>query len=288
MRIVTHNGYFHTDDLLAVATLLIKYPEAEVIRSRDEDIINSADIVVDVGRVYDPLKQRFDHHQKEGAGVRESGIPYASLGLVWKEFGEELSGGQREAQVVDDKLVAPIDASDNGISIVTSLFSGITPYSVEDFLDMYNDGADSLEDFDSRFSVALPYATQILKGEINRAKSLVSDWDEVQTIYDKSDDKNIIVLPLNKHWKRVLIPTEAKFVVLPRPDGQWSARAIPVVVGDYKTKVPFPESWGGLSAEQLAEVSGVVDATFCHRDRWLANAKTREGAINLAKKALEQ
>ena len=33
-------------------------------------------------------------------------------------------------------------------------------------------------------------------------------------------------------------------------------------------------------------MTGVSDATFMHRKRWLASAKTKEGAIKLAKLAL--
>ena len=78
-RIITHNGGFHTDDVFAVATLLIFLgeEETEVIRSRDPEIIKTGDFVVDTGFIYDPEKNLFDHHQIEGAGERGNGIPYA-------------------------------------------------------------------------------------------------------------------------------------------------------------------------------------------------------------------
>ena len=63
----------------------------EVVRTRDEKIIETGDFVVD-GRRYDAKRNRFDHHQTGGAGFRENGIPYAAFGLVWKEFGSALSG----------------------------------------------------------------------------------------------------------------------------------------------------------------------------------------------------
>ena len=55
IRIVTHNGTFHADELLAVAALEIylKDKAYEVIRTRDMEIIKSADYVVDVGGIYD-------------------------------------------------------------------------------------------------------------------------------------------------------------------------------------------------------------------------------------------
>ena len=75
-KIITHSGSFHSDDIFAVATLQLHFgvENVEVIRTRDEEIIASGDIVVDVGGVYDAEKQRFDHHQN-GAPVRDNGIP---------------------------------------------------------------------------------------------------------------------------------------------------------------------------------------------------------------------
>ena len=85
MKIVTHNDRFHADDVCTMAILRIYFGEkiTEVIRTRNEQIIQSADIVFDVGHIYNPDTNRFDHHQTEGAGKRDNGIPYAACGLVW-------------------------------------------------------------------------------------------------------------------------------------------------------------------------------------------------------------
>ncbi|MEX2010580.1 MAG: MYG1 family protein, partial [Parcubacteria group bacterium] len=47
--IATHSGMYHADDVFAVATLLMVYPDAEVIRTRDMEKIQEAEIAVDVG-----------------------------------------------------------------------------------------------------------------------------------------------------------------------------------------------------------------------------------------------
>jgi uncharacterized UPF0160 family protein len=41
-----------------------------------------------------------------------------------------------------------------------------------------------------------------------------------------------------------------------------------------------------LKDEELQKISGVSDATFCHRGLFLAGAKSKEGAIKLAEIAL--
>ena len=66
MKIGTHNGTFHCDEVLACSMLkhLPQYKDAEIVRTRDQAVLDTCDIVVDVGGVFDPTKHRYDHHQK--------------------------------------------------------------------------------------------------------------------------------------------------------------------------------------------------------------------------------
>ena len=286
MKIVTHNGHFHADDILAVATLLIVYPGSEVIRTRDEEIIKTGDIVVDVGQIYDPKNKRFDHHQPPGAGKRSNGIPYASFGLVWKEFGEIVAGGVEEARIIEDMLASPVDAIDNGVNIGVPIFTNIREYNIGDYFESFAKDIENLEDFDKAFTTTVVLAGDLLKREINFAKNSVRDWKEVERLFNQSENKRIITLPRAMHWKRVLVTTEALFVVTSRPDGKWQARAVMKEIHGFEVKKPFPTSWAGLNDELLAGVSGVKDAVACHKDRWLVVAKSKEGAIKLAEIAL--
>ena len=45
--------------------------------------------------------------------------------------------------------------------------------------------------------------------------------------------------------------------------------------------------WAGLPEEELVRVTGVPDAVFVHLRRFVAAARTRDGAIALAKLALQ-
>src|SRR3989344_9093627 len=122
-KLVTHNGSFHADDVFAAAVLSIYLEKRretfEIIRTRDEEIIKTGDYVFDVGGIYDADKNRFDHHQKDGAGKRDNNIEYSSFGLVWKKFGKELCNGFEKAiKSIDNRLIAPIDAADNGFDLV--------------------------------------------------------------------------------------------------------------------------------------------------------------------------
>ena len=59
MKLVTHNGCFHTDEVVA-CMLLKRLIDCDVVRTRDFSIIENADIVVDVGKIYDHSKKRYD------------------------------------------------------------------------------------------------------------------------------------------------------------------------------------------------------------------------------------
>ena len=62
----THDGKFHCDEVLACAMLklLPQYSDAVVKRTRNSAILDTCDIVVDVGGVFDSTVHRYDHHQR--------------------------------------------------------------------------------------------------------------------------------------------------------------------------------------------------------------------------------
>ncbi len=68
MRVATHPGGFHADDVFAIAALRLVHGDLEVVRSRDPEVLAAADLRVDVGGRYAPATGDFDHHQRGGAG----------------------------------------------------------------------------------------------------------------------------------------------------------------------------------------------------------------------------
>ena len=54
LTVVTHNGNFHADDVFSIAVLKHLYPSFNLVRTRDKALMDSADIVIDVGGQYDP------------------------------------------------------------------------------------------------------------------------------------------------------------------------------------------------------------------------------------------
>lgn len=95
----THDGNFHCDEALACYFLkqLPDYRQSQIIRTRDMTKLDSCDIVVDVGGVFDVDKKRFDHHQRTFNETFSSLVPskpwkikLSSAGLVYVFFGKQV------------------------------------------------------------------------------------------------------------------------------------------------------------------------------------------------------
>ncbi len=287
--IATHNGGFHGDDVFAVATLLLIFPDAKIVRSRSPEIISQADIVVDVGGIYDPTQNRFDHHQIEGAGKRENGIPYASFGLVWKEFGERISGSAEIAKNIEDKLVLFVDALDNGVEVSKSIYEDIRAYTISDYFYSYwMDENVSEENVDKIFYDVVILAKDLIRREIEKTKHILEEGKTVLDIYEQTSDKRLIILDQHYAWGKVMVSKpEPLFIVYPGLNGSgWNIKSVRTNLISFDVRKMFPLEWAGKTGSELVEVSGVSDAVFCHRGRFLAVAKFKEGAIKLAQIAL--
>ncbi len=288
MKIVTHDSSFHTDDVFAVATLLLLVGDAEIIRSRDPEVHKTADYLIDTGMEYNPSLRHFDHHQPEGAGERDNGIPYASFGLVWKEYGKGLAGGEREAEFIDRKLVQPIDAHDNGVAIAEYKFKDVMEYVIGDFLNSFIESRDQ-NHLSNVFINVVNIAKDLLKREISFSKKVIIDEDKIMALYDASADKRIVVIPSDLvNMREVLGRTpETLYFIHPRPDGKWTLGCVSDASEPYGTlRKPLPLEWAGQKDEDLQKITGVKDALFAHRKRFMAAAKSKEGAMALAQIAL--
>ena len=292
-KLVTHNGSFHADDIFACATIFLllekKEKSFEIFRTRDKKTIEAGDYVFDVGGIYDEEKNRFDHHQKGGAGSRENGIEYSSCGLVWKKLGAELCGSQKASDTIDERLFAPIDAGDNGFDLIENKHK-ITPYFIQHaFCSMRPTWREENLTDDEMFLKCVEVAKFILGREIIQAKDSLLAEKFLLAIYQNTEDKRIIILDQNYPFEYVLhnFP-EPLFIIFPRKmDNSWGIKAVREDPKTFKNRKDFPKAWAGLRDAELQQITGVKDAVFCHRNLFLAVAKTKEGAIKLVELALQ-
>jgi uncharacterized UPF0160 family protein len=295
-KLVTHDGSFHSDDVFAAAALSLflkrRKEKFKIIRTRDEKIIKAGDYVFDVGGIYNPKKNFFDHHQRRGAGQRKNGIPYSSFGLVWKKFGPGICSSKAVAEMIDRKLVGPVDAEDSGFDLAKSIGGEAFPYTVQNminaFLPTWREKKNQNEIF--------PKLAQIAKTILLREIKVANDLSKAQKIFDKayqkSKDKKIVVL--NRHFTRDEFNSgfekfpRTVFVIYPRSSGEWKAESLRKSTYVMTSKKNFPKIWAGLRNQDLQKVSEVPDAIFCHRGLFLAVAKSKKGAIRLAELALKK
>lgn len=112
-----------------------RYAGASLTRTRDPEVLATADIVVDVGAEYNPATHRYDHHQRGfDCTLTTPGKVWStklsSAGLVYKHFGAEVIAtivadeglpalSDADAAAVYAKIyesfVEAVDAIDNGI-----------------------------------------------------------------------------------------------------------------------------------------------------------------------------
>ena len=291
--IAVHNGKYHDDDIFACATLLLmleKRGERGVItRTRDEAIIQASDYVCDVGGIYDPATNRFDHHQPEGAGKRDNGIPYASFGLVWKTYGTEVTGSESIAQFVDARIAQGIDALDNGVQISTPTFEGVFQYSFHDIVRTFRPSWKETFDIDDAFLKSVDLAKHALSREIIRMRDEQLAEQFVEQDYQNARDKRIIILSSFYPWKETISKyPEPLYAVWQNPtEKTWVVMAVRDDWNSFVNRKDMPALWSGLRDAEFEQVSGVPGALFCHRGVWLATAKTKEAALALAQIAVD-
>ncbi len=299
-KLVTHGNGFHADDVTAYAILkevLSRRGDGWTLeRSRDPEIITNADIVFDVGDIYNPTTNRYDHHQRGKAGARENGIQYAAAGLVWKHFGMELCSNETVWNAIDKGIISELDAVDNGQNYIGKLLFENTGYTslaihVANFETFAPDVVRDPDDIKKEFEEASEFIRGILVRSINACETLEQAFQDASAIYQKSDDKQIIVFDKNYSrpiWKRLAEYPEPIFAVYyNNASNYWKVEAIPVTPTVMDSRKLAPEPWRGLSGEALQQASGIADATFCHSSGFLFGAVSKENALKMARIALE-
>ncbi|MES3022017.1 MAG: MYG1 family protein [Pseudomonadota bacterium] len=310
MKIVTHSGKFHADDAWAVAVLKILFPQAEVGRTRNPELVEAADFAVDVGGIWDPATGRFDHHQKGFAGARATGVPYASAGLVWKEYGARcvsaLAAAHTGHQLADDKavemahsidadIVQYLDLSDVGAAKnapgsygLSAVVSGFNPNWLDEQKLGYGDAADAHRL--SQFTRAMELLTDIMVNAVKYRVGALLAVEQVRKAEVLEEGRVLFLQNGAVPWTQVVRKEMPKvtFVISHNiAEQRYMINTIPVSPDSFKARADLPQAWAGLRDVQLAAATGVHDAGFCHNGRFIASAKSYEGIRAMASLALQ-
>ncbi|XP_015591977.2 UPF0160 protein MYG1, mitochondrial isoform X1 [Cephus cinctus] len=288
IKIGTHDGCFHCDEALACFMLkqLPRYKNATIVRSRDQAILDTCDIVVDVGGVYDHSKHRYDHHMRDfkesvSTVINKPGynwtIKLSSAGLVYCHFGFEIikelipevndeTDISNIFKKVYDTLIKEIDAIDNGIP----MFDGEPKYCIVTNLSArvsrLNPNWNSKDlNVDEQFYKAMALAGEEFLEFVNYtarvwwpARAIVRET--VMKRFDVDPTGEILELTQRVPRKDHLFELEEelglgpliKYVIF--KDKFYRVQAVPVCEGSFITRLFLPSAWAGLRDEELSSV----------------------------------
>lgn len=284
--VVTHSGSFDPDDVLAVAALqlYLGLDNLNIIRSRDKSVIDQADWVVDVGGVYNAETRRFDHHQN-GVPKRDNGIPYSAFGLIWKDYGIDIAGTKEAADYIEKKLVLPIDAADNHMTVCHPGHAEVSAFQFFDVIDSMKPIWGSEENFNSQFLKAVEFARGILSRLISHGQAQYEMQEMIRERYESDGQK--AVLEFSEPIPRYALTKYEDVQVIVSPVtaddvDHWMAAVVPTHDRSFQNRAIFPETWAGLVHEELETISGIAGAVFCHKERYVFVAETKEAALKAA------
>ncbi|PVZ96828.1 hypothetical protein BB558_006739 [Smittium angustum] len=314
----THSGSFHADEALAIfiLQLLPQYSDSLIVRTRDPIELEKCDIVVDVGGVYDHQTKRYDHHQRSFNETFSSDFKtkLSSAGLIYKHYGTsaiqtiipDIEANNLEIlyKKVYKSLIEGFDGVDNGISRYPSdidpLYEENT--SISSRVKHLNPSwEDPNPNYDEKFKLAIPLVGDLFMDTVKYyglswmpARQIVQDAFDSRYKVDPSG----LILSLERFcpWESHLFEIEDSlndpnmqkplYVIFEDSNGSCRVRAISKKLGSFENRKPLPEQWRGYRDDELSERSKIKDCIFVHATGFIGGNKTKEGAIEMARKSI--
>ena len=203
-KIITHDGLFHADEVLAIALIVSIYGDIPVERTRKistEDMNNPNVWVIDVGGQYCPEKGQFDHHHDDTLD--------ASCLLILDHL--------TSCNDVSSELYCELI---NQFQVVSSIdLSGPTHYNgwqVNSLIKSFN-----------TFTTGFDMSVDLVKSYILHCMDTVNKIAESKAIWDAGKQISLFIRYCHEfpiHWKRyddcgemyIVYPNKDKYNVLSR------------------------------------------------------------------------
>ncbi|KAF5800909.1 putative metal-dependent protein hydrolase [Helianthus annuus] len=321
-RVGTHNGSFHCDEALGcfMIRLTNKYSGAQIVRTRDPQVLETLDAVLDVGGVYDPSRDRYDHHQKGFDEVFGHGFTtkLSSAGLIYKHFGTEIIA--KELQVdeghpdvtrlylaIYKSFMEAIDAVDNGINRYdtdqppkyvnnTHLSPRVGRLNL-DWTDPDQSSEKENEAFQRAMTLAGTEFLDCVRFHVKSwlpARTIVMDCLAARTDIDPSGE--IMVLDRSCPWKLHLFELEQELKTEPpiiyvlyqdERSKSWRVQAVNKSLDSFESRKALPSQWRGLRDDELSKEAGIPGCVFVHMSGFIGGNRTYEGALAMARCSLK-
>uniref|UniRef100_A0A2P2JHK6 Protein MYG1 n=1 Tax=Rhizophora mucronata TaxID=61149 RepID=A0A2P2JHK6_RHIMU len=321
-RVGTHNGSFHCDEALGcfMIRLTNKFSDAEIVRTRDPQVLEGLDAVLDVGGVYDPSRDRYDHHQKGFEEVFGHGFStkLSSAGLVYKHFGKEIIAKELRVNeehpdvhrlylAVYKSFMEAIDAIDNGINQYdmdqppkyvnnTHLSSRVGKLNL-DWIDPDQSPQRENESFQRAMALSGNEFLDSVRFHANSwlpARSIVMEC--LASRFDIDPSGEIMVLNKFCPWKLHLFELEVELKIDPSikyvvyqddRSKHWRVQAVAISPDRFESRKALPAMWRGLRDDDLSRESGIPGCVFVHMSGFIGGNQSYEGAMAMARTALK-
>ena len=291
LRIATHNGKFHADELLAIA--MIKYavrkasgwkassgePEPvkfEIIRTRDPEEIAAADIAVDVGN------GPFDHHTSMDR--YRNGILMSACGKVLAA----VEGDEMLVSLMNTWTLYAVQSTDNGeksCKFTNNFFNWVGLMN-----ETYTEMKGSEYTNSKPFYVALDMVETLYARMYTAAQEHILAQEYLKHC-TRHFRQQILELPSSsvpwRYYVAFQMPTIKAILCPDSSDGTWTVRWVPKYMGAPDTKLLWPVEW--RSEKDACEGNTTLAAkkfefgcNFCHKSLVMANFDSRDHALQAA------
>ena len=265
--VATHWGVFHADEVSAIALLRAAGFEVIVDRLNHQtpaEELEKYDLVVDLGRIYDPAKGRFDHHQD--LNIEASNM----LILDWLKDLKKISEAQYKEVLPLMKIISDGDRGQGGPRPADSIIELISALNTDN---IYSEAqADAFEQ-----------AVDIMEGHLKRLFAVADKKEATQKALASSAREvapGVLQMPqFLPFWNEVIFnlpELEGIDLVIwyDEVQGQWKAQQVPSAPGAFDAK-----------GRQLPPVEGGVEgAIFIHPGKFFAVFDSKENLLAYIKK----
>lgn len=286
----THKGYNHEDEQVGCAICELAGRTTSFQRVDDIEQCSPNGVIADIFRVYDPEKERYDHHQE--FLIRDNGYPYASAGLLWKHYGkkaiknvikEELSQDWIDEihEMVDQRFMIGVDAfdADSEYKIEGSCSAGkVSVMSTVKMVSLFNEDDPNSDAQNEIFYQNKEMYKRLITKIVLDCYGQLKDKQLFYKIV--SIENNIAIVNQSIRWRTICYEHNKNndekiyFIIMPslRPENKWTMFAMPVKPGSRKLIHPI-ENYEGFDG-------------FVHNGKWIAASNDLESLRKLAEYSL--
>ncbi|CAA6656359.1 unnamed protein product [Spirodela intermedia] len=295
-----------------------KFAGADIVRTRDSQLLETLDAVLDVGGVYDPTRDRYDHHQKGFNEIFGHGFntKLSSAGLIYKHYGPEIIA--KELQVdeghpdvhrlyiaIYKSFIEAIDAIDNGINQYdtdqppkyvnnTGLSSRVGRLNL-DWLEPDQSAKKENEAFQRAMVLA---GSEFMECSVHARSWLPARSIIIECLAARGDvDPSGEIMVLNNFcpWKLHLFELEEELKVDPLikyviyqddRSKSWRVQAVAASPDSFESRKPLPLPWRGLRDDELSRQSGIPGCVFVHMSGFIGGNQSYDGALTMARASL--